>query len=198
MPQCTYRLVPAFFLFLGHPGENSRHRIHSVFRIIIGKLENLRPVRGEFSTQKGVRERYLENHIDEVEALADEELDCPSGVLAAELHPLPHIIRHESDLISSLILVVDGVVETNDDVLCGNITALQKLFSTVLLFNLSSVLDAAHLNLSVVELLPNPMRSVKANCLEKKHQRNPLVIGVVNPLIVVRVRAYKCGVLSTM
>ena len=46
-----------------------------------------------------------------------------------------------------------------------------------------------HLDLAVIALLPDPVRRVETDRLEEEHQRHPLVIRVVDPLVVVAVRA---------
>ena len=45
-----------------------------------------------------------------------------------------------------------------------------------------------NLDLAVVALLPDPVRCVEADRLEEEHQRHPLVVRVVDPLVVVTVR----------
>ena len=63
---------------------------------------------------------FLADHVDEVEALAEEELDCPVAVLAAELHALAHVARHQLDPVRPRVLVVDHLVQTHDHVLKEN------------------------------------------------------------------------------
>ena len=62
---------------------------------------------------------FLADDVDEVEALAHEELDGPVAVLAAQLHPLPHVARHQFDPVSAGVLVVDHFVQAHYDVLGG-------------------------------------------------------------------------------
>ena len=69
---------------------------------------------------KSVIVASLADHVDEVEALAEEELDCPVAVLAAELHALAHVARHQLDPVRPRVLVVDHLVQTHDHVLQGN------------------------------------------------------------------------------
>ena len=52
--------------------------------------------------------------------------------------------------------------------------------------------SSPNLDFAVVALLPDPVRCVEADRLEEEHQRHPLVVRVVDPLVVVTVRT--CGV----
>ena len=63
---------------------------------------------------------FLADDVDEVEALAEEELDCPVAVLAAELHALAHVARHQLDPVRPRVLVVYHLVQAHDHVLQGN------------------------------------------------------------------------------
>ena len=74
----------------------------------------------EAAIQEPVGEDPLPHHVDEVEALAEEELDCPVAVLAAQLHPLAHVARHQLDPVRPRVLVVYHLVQTHDHVLQGN------------------------------------------------------------------------------
>ena len=48
-----------------------------------------------------------------------------------------------------------------------------------------------HLDFAIVALFPDPVRRVEADGLEKEHERHPLVVRVVDPLVVVAVWAWK-------
>ena len=45
-----------------------------------------------------------------------------------------------------------------------------------------------HLDLAIVALFPDPVWRVEADGLEEEHERHPLVVRVVDPLVVVAVR----------
>ncbi len=77
----------------------------------------LSPVFRELATEKPVGDKNLSHDVNEIEALADEELGCPRLVITGMLDPDSHVVCQLLDLLRPLVLVADGIVEAGDDFL---------------------------------------------------------------------------------
>ncbi|KAK3928520.1 Adhesion G protein-coupled receptor L1 [Frankliniella fusca] len=56
--------------------EHSRHRVTTLFRLHLSKLDNIRSIGGELSVKEQVHKVDLPHNINKVEGFADEEAEC--------------------------------------------------------------------------------------------------------------------------
>ena len=84
-------------------------------------------VRGELAAEEPVRDEDLGDHVDEVEALAGEELDGPHLVLGAVPDAFPHVVGQRAHLVVAGRRVADVDVQTRHDVLMKKLRQTGKL-----------------------------------------------------------------------
>ena len=75
------------------------------------------PVFGELPAEEVVGDEDLGDDVDEVEDLAEEELDGPPPVLLGQLLPLLHVLGHLGHLLVPILARQLVRVQPNDDVL---------------------------------------------------------------------------------
>lgn len=59
---------------LGHARKDSNHRVNSTFLVHFGVFNDVDAVGGEGATEKGVNKVHLNDHVDEVEHLAEDKV----------------------------------------------------------------------------------------------------------------------------
>ena len=102
---------------LGHLGKDPGHGINPVLRIHRWELDHFGSVFGELSAEEGVSEEDLADNVDEVERLAEKELERPHLMIVSHSHALFHVVRKLSRLLISLLVRGNGIVQSNNDTL---------------------------------------------------------------------------------
>ena len=110
---------------LGHPGEHPGHRVDPLVRCgvvltthpLLEKRACLHSVPCELVAEEYVGEVDLHDDVDEVQGVADEDLDAPHPVVAAPGHGLDKIPGEVSFRGLPLLLVKDKDVERPKDLL---------------------------------------------------------------------------------